>query len=125
MSKILLVDNEEMNRDMLARRLTRRGYEVIVAADGSEACALALSERPALILMDMRMPVLDGYEAVRRIREMSEIQGTPIIGLTAQAMAGDCEKVLESGCNAYETKPIEFPRLLEKIESLLKENGVS
>src|ERR1700690_483153 len=95
-SKILLVDDEEMNRDMLARRLTRRGYEVIVAADGSEACTLALSERPALILMDMRMPVLDGYEAVRRIREMSEVQGTPIIGLTAQAMAGDCEKVLDA-----------------------------
>lgn len=125
MTKLLLVDDEEMNRDMLARRLIRRGYDVVTAADGGEACTKALEERPALILMDMRMPVIDGYEAIRRIREMSEINGTPIIGLTAQAMAGDREKVLEAGCNDYEPKPIEFPRLLEKIELLLRENGVS
>jgi two-component system, cell cycle response regulator DivK len=122
---LLLVDDEEMNRDMLARRLTRRGYHVIVATDGGEACTKALEERPALILMDMRMPVVDGYEAIRRIRGTPEIHGTPIIGLTAQAMAGDCQKVLDSGCNDYEPKPIEFPRLLEKIELLLRENGVS
>jgi CheY-like chemotaxis protein len=119
--KLLLVDDDEMNRDMLTRRLARRGYAVVTAGDGDEACAVALRERPVLILMDMRMPVADGYEATRRIREMSEINTVPIIGLTAQAMAGDREKVLEAGCDDYEPKPIDFPRLLSKIQSLLKE----
>ena len=119
MARILLVDDEEMNRDMLSRRLRRRGYEVITAIDGGDACEKAAQLQPDLILMDMRMPVTDGYEATRRLRESPQTAAIPVIGLTAQAMSGDRERVLEAGCNAYESKPIEFVRLLETIQSLL------
>lgn len=119
MAKVLLVDDEENNRDMLMRRLARRGYDVVTAVDGDEACEKARSELPAVILMDMRMPGTDGYEATRRIRSMPETAAIPIIGLTAQAMAGDRERVLEVGCNAYEPKPVDFSQLIATIEGLL------
>lgn len=119
MARILLVDDEEMNRDMLSRRLTRRGYEVVTAVDGEDACEKAAQLQPDLILMDMRMPVIDGYEATHRLRQSPQTALIPVIGLTAQAMSGDRERVLEAGCNAYESKPIEFVKLLETIESLL------
>lgn len=119
MTKVLLVDDEENNRDMLMRRLARRGYDVVTAVDGDEACEKARSELPAVILMDMRMPGTDGYEATRRIRSMPETAAIPIIGLTAQAMAGDRERVLEVGCNAYEPKPVDFSQLIATIEGLL------
>jgi len=120
MAKILLVEDNEMNRDMLSRRLQRKGYEIVMAVDGAEAVAMALSEAPALILMDMSLPVLDGWEATRRIKSSSQTKAIPVIALTAHAMAGDEEKAREAGCDDYDTKPIELPRLLEKIEALLK-----
>ncbi len=119
MPKILLVDDEEMNRDMLSRRLARQGFEVVQAVDGADAIAKAAAERPDLILMDMKMPVLDGYEATRRIKADPSTVAIPIIGLTAQAMAGDREQVLAVGCQDYDTKPVELPRLLGKIRALL------
>ncbi len=119
MPKILLVEDNEMNRDMLSRRLARRGYEVVIATDGAQAVAMAESEAPALILMDMSLPVLDGWEATRRIKANPALRAIPIIALTAHAMAGDREKTLEAGCEDYDTKPIELPRLLEKVEALL------
>jgi len=119
MAKILLVEDNEMNRDMLSRRLERRGYEVVVAVDGEEGVDKAASESPDLILMDMSLPKIDGWEATRLIREDETRRGLPIIALTAHAMAGDREKALEAGCDDYDTKPVELPRLLEKIESLL------
>ena len=117
MTKILLVEDNEMNRDMLSRRLERRGYQVVCALDGEQAVAMAQSEDPALILMDMSLPVLDGWEATRRIKTAN--QSIPIIALTAHAMATDAEKVRECGCDDYDTKPVELPRLLEKIETQL------
>lgn len=123
MTKVLLVDDEENNRDMLMRRLTRRGYDVVTAVDGDDACQKALAELPCLILMDMRMPGTDGYEATERIRGMPETRAIPIIGLTAQAMTGDRERVLECGCDAYEPKPINFTQLIATIESLLAKCG--
>ena len=119
MPKILLVEDNEMNRDMLSRRLQRKGYEVVMALDGEQAVAMAASESPAVILMDMSLPVFDGWEATRRIKAAAETQAIPVIALTAHAMAGDREKSLDAGCDDYDTKPIELPRLLEKIEALL------
>jgi two-component system cell cycle response regulator DivK len=117
--KILLVEDNEMNRDMLSRRLERRGYKVALAADGEEGVTLAQSESPDLILMDMSLPVIDGWEATRQLKAMPTMRNVPIIALTAHAMSGDREKALEAGCDDYDTKPIELPRLLGKIDALL------
>jgi two-component system cell cycle response regulator DivK len=119
MTKILLVEDNEMNRDMLSRRLIRRGYEVVLAVDGEEGVARAESELPALILMDMSLPVLDGWEAARKLRATPATRAIPIIALTAHAMAGDRERALAAGCDDFDTKPIELDRLLAKIEKLL------
>ena len=119
MSKILLVEDNKTNRDMLTRRLVRREYEVIIAVDGESGLALAESEMPDLILMDMSLPILDGWEATRRLKATPAIQHIPVIALTAHAMSSDRSKALEAGCDDYDTKPIELPRLLEKIEALL------
>jgi CheY-like chemotaxis protein len=123
MPKILLVEDNEMNRDMLSRRLVRSGYEVIIAEDGARGVAMATSDRPDLILMDMSLPVIDGWEATRRIKATPELRKIPIIALTAHAMATDREKALEAGCDDYDTKPIELQRLLGKIETLLAAAG--
>ncbi len=119
MAKILLVEDNEMNRDMLSRRLARRGFEVVVAVDGREGVAAAERESPDLILMDMSLPVTDGWEATRLIRAGAATAGIPVIALTAHAMAGDRDKALEAGCNDYDTKPVELERLLAKIARLL------
>jgi CheY-like chemotaxis protein len=119
MAKILLVEDNEMNRDMLSRRLMRKGFEVVMAVDGGEAVTMAEGERPDLILMDMSLPVIDGWEATRRVKAAETTGHIPIIALTAHAMAGDREKALGAGCDDYDTKPIEMPRLLEKIDALL------
>ena len=119
MAKILLVEDNEMNRDMLSRRLSRRGYEVIIAVDGEQGRAIAHSEMPDLILMDMSLPLLDGWEVTRQLKTATKTQTIPIIALTAHAMAGDREKAFAVGCDDYDTKPVEFPRLLEKIKTLL------
>ena len=121
MPKILLVEDNEMNRDMLTRRLTRRGFDVVVALDGQEGVDRALAERPDLILMDMSLPVIDGWEATRRIKAAEGMADTPIIALTAHAMAGDRESALEAGCDDYDTKPVELKRLLGKIRAFLPE----
>ena len=123
MQKILLVEDNEMNRDMLSRRLLRNGYEVVIAVDGQEGVNMALSERPALILMDMSLPVIDGWDATRRIKADAATRGIPVIGLTAHAMAGDREKAMEAGCEDYDTKPIELARLLGKIAALLADKA--
>ena len=117
MAKILLVEDNEMNRDMLKRRLERRGHEVSIAVDGAEGVELATSVKPDLILMDLNLPILDGWEATRQIKANEETSGIPIIALTAHAMAGDQKKALEAGCDDYDTKPVEFSRLLEKMEN--------
>ena len=119
MQKILLVEDNEMNRDMLSRRLVRNGFEVVIAVDGQQGVNMALSERPALILMDMSLPVIDGWDATRRIKADAATRGIPVIGLTAHAMAGDREKAMEAGCEDYDTKPIELSRLLGKVAALL------
>jgi CheY-like chemotaxis protein len=119
MPKILLVEDNEMNRDMLSRRLVKRGYEVVVAVDGQEGVAKARAEAPALVLMDMSLPVLDGWETTRAIRADPATRSIPVIALTAHAMAGDREKALAAGCDDFDTKPIELERLLGKIEALL------
>ena len=119
MTKILLVEDNQMNRDMLSRRLARKGYEVVIAIDGQQGVEMARSETPDLILMDMSLPVVDGWEATRQLKSAPETQSIPVIALTAHAMAGDREKAVEAGCNDYDIKPIELPRLLEKIEALL------
>ena len=119
MSKILLVEDNEMNRDMLSRRLERKGYTVAMAVDGQQGVAMAAADPPALILMDMSLPVLDGWEATRRLKSDERTRHIPVIALTAHAMAGDEERATQAGCDDYDTKPIEFPRLLEKIERLL------
>jgi two-component system, cell cycle response regulator DivK len=123
MAKILLVEDNEMNRDMLSRRLMRKGYEVIMAEDGAAGVALAQSQRPDLILMDMSLPVMDGWEATRVIKGAEATRAIPVIALTAHAMAGDEEKALAAGCNDYETKPVDLPRLLAKMEVLLPGRG--
>jgi CheY-like chemotaxis protein len=120
MPKILLVEDNELNRDMLSRRLVRKGYEVVLAEDGAQGVAAATAGRPDLVLMDMSLPVLDGWEATRRLRAAPETRSIPVIALTAHAMSSDREKALEAGCDDYDTKPIELPRLLEKIERLLR-----
>jgi two-component system, cell cycle response regulator DivK len=120
MPKLLLVEDNEMNRDMLSRRLMRKGYEVLIAVDGSEGIAQARTARPDLILMDMSLPVLDGWEATRRLKADDATKAIPIIALTAHAMSGDRERAFEVGCDDYDTKPIELSRLLEKIEALLQ-----
>ncbi len=117
--KVLLAEDHEMNRDMLSRRLIRRGYTVLIAEDGQKAVEMAASEAPDLILMDLSLPIIDGWEATRRIRAEPATSGIPVIALTAHAMQGDREKALEAGCDDYDTKPVELPRLLEKMESLL------
>ncbi len=119
MPKILLVEDNEMNRDMLSRRLSRRGYEIVIAVDGEQGLAVAQSERPDLILMDMSLPVLDGWEATRRLKSAPETRSIPVIALTAHAMAGDKAKALSAGCDDYDTKPIELRRLLGKIQGQL------
>ncbi len=119
MPKILLVEDNEMNRDMLSRRLTRKGYDVTTAEDGRRGIDMAGSECPDLILMDMSLPVIDGWEATRQIKSAADTGAIPIIALTAHAMASDREKAMEAGCDDYDTKPVELARLLEKIERLL------
>ena len=119
MPRILLVEDNELNRDMLSRRLARRGHQVIVAVDGGAALALAESERPDLILMDMSLPVLDGWEATRRLKAAPATRSIPVIALTAHAMDADRERSLEVGCDDFDTKPVEIERLLGKIARLL------
>ena len=119
MAKILLVEDNEMNRDMLSRRLVKKGYEVVMAVNGQEGISLARSETPDLILMDISLPVIDGYEAARDLKAHADTKDIPIIALTAHAMAGDKEKALAAGCDDYDTKPIELGRLLEKISALI------
>jgi CheY-like chemotaxis protein len=120
MAKILLVEDQEMNRDMLTRRLVKRGYEVEIAVDGAEGVEKARNGSPDLILMDMSLPVMDGWEATRRLKADEATRGIPVVALTAHAMSTDREKALEAGCDAYETKPVELPRLLETMQKLLE-----
>jgi two-component system cell cycle response regulator DivK len=120
MARILLVEDNEMNRDMLSRRLIRKGHEVLIAVDGAAAIVMTAAERPDIVLMDMSLPVIDGWEATRRLKADAATQAVPILALTAHAMAADKDKALAAGCDDYDTKPIELPRLLEKIERLLQ-----
>jgi CheY-like chemotaxis protein len=119
MPKILLVEDNEMNRDMLSRRLERKGYQVVLAVDGQNGVEMAQSQAPDLVLLDMSLPVLDGWEATRRLKAAPATQHIPIIALTAHAMSSDRDKALEAGCDDYDTKPVDLPRLLGKIEALL------
>jgi two-component system cell cycle response regulator DivK len=119
MPKILVVEDNELNRDMLTRRLERRGYQTLIAADGQQGIEVARRSQPNLILMDMSLPVLDGWEATRQLKSVPETWGIPIVALTAHAMSGDRERALEAGCDEYDTKPVEFARLASKIEALL------
>jgi two-component system cell cycle response regulator DivK len=123
MAKILLVEDNEMNRDMLTRRLQRRGHEVLVAVDGAQGLALAQGELPGLILMDMSLPVLDGWEATRQLKSDPATSAIPVIALTAHAMSEDREKALAAGCDDYDTKPVEFGRLVGKIDALLGDSS--
>ena len=125
MARILLVEDNEMNRDMLSRRLSRKGFEVLIAVDGQQGVEKTMSESPDLVLMDMSLPVLDGWEATRRLKAANETRHIPIIALTAHAMSGDREKTLQAGCDDYDTKPIELPRLISKIEALLNGKKIS
>ncbi|MFM2093569.1 MAG: hypothetical protein RIS70_693 [Planctomycetota bacterium] len=125
MPKVLLVEDNEMNRDMLSRRLQRQGYEIVMAVDGSQGVEMAKSEQPTLILMDMSLPVMDGWEATKAIKANPETNQIPVIGLTAHAMAGDREKCLEAGCDDYDTKPVELQRLLQKMTQQLERTGRS
>jgi two-component system, cell cycle response regulator DivK len=119
MAKVLLIEDNEMNREMLSRRLIRRGFQVVFAMDGQQGVDLARSERPDIILMDMSLPVIDGWEATRRVKADDVTRSVPVIGLTAHAMAGDREKAIEAGCDDYDTKPVELDRLIGKIERLI------
>jgi two-component system, cell cycle response regulator DivK len=119
MTKVLLVEDNEMNRDMLSRRLIRRGFQVVFAMDGQHGIDLAHSERPDIILMDLSLPVIDGWEATRRLKADDSTRSVPVIGLTAHAMSGDREKAIEAGCDDYDTKPVELDRLIGMIERLL------
>ena len=119
MPRILLVEDNEMNRDMLSRRLKRKGYDILIAVDGKEGVDMAQSDSPDLVLLDMSLPVMDGWEAARVMKADEKTRGIPIIALTAHAMSGDREKAIEAGCDEYDTKPVELPRLLEKIQTLL------
>lgn len=125
MVKILLIEDNEMNRDMLSRRLVKRGYEVLMAVDGRQGIDLAVSEKPDLILLDMSLPVVDGWDAAKQIKADPVSVGIPLIALTAHAMASDRERALSAGCDDFDTKPVELPRLLGKMETLLKAKGVS
>ena len=118
MPKILLVEDNEMNRDMLSRRLVRRGFEVVIAIDGAQGVALSKSEQPDLVLMDMSLPVMNGWEATRAIKADAATRHVPVIALTAHSMDGDREKAMEAGCDDYDTKPVELPRLLDKMAAL-------
>lgn len=122
MTKILLVEDNEMNRDMLSRRLERKGFEVIIAVDGLEGVNMARSEKPDLVLMDMSLPVMDGWEAVRTLKDDPETQAIPVLGLSAHAMTPDRDKAINAGCDDYDTKPVDIKRLLEKIQALLGQN---
>jgi CheY-like chemotaxis protein len=124
MPRILLVEDNEMNRDMLSRRLGRNGFEIVIAVDGGQGVSLATSEKPDLILMDMSLPVIDGWEATRRIKSNAATRSIPVIALTAHALVEDREKALAAGCDDFDTKPVELPRLLEKIKRLL-DGGVA
>jgi len=120
MAKILLAEDNEMNSDMLTRRLSRHGFEVTLVTDGAQAVETAKREAPDLILLDIGLPIMDGYEAARRLKAAPECQGIPILGLSAHAMTGDRERALAAGCDDYDTKPIDLPRLLGKIDALMK-----
>jgi two-component system, cell cycle response regulator DivK len=122
MPTILIVEDNELNRDMLSRRLERRGYDTLLAVDGEQGLEVARRIQPHLILMDMSLPVLDGWEATKRLKSSPETAAIPIVALTAHAMSGDRERALEAGCDEYDTKPVEFPRLVLKIEALLNEH---
>ena len=119
MTKILLVEDNEMNRDMLSRRLQKQGYEVVMAVDGEDGVTKAQTEAPALILMDMSLPGLDGWEATRRLKAAPQTQKIPVIALTAHAMSDDRDKAMAAGCDDFDTKPVELPRLLSKMQALL------
>ena len=121
MARILLVEDNELNRDMLSRRLIRRGFDVAIAVDGGQGADMAVSESPDLILLDMSLPVMNGWEVAQKLKADSATRNIPIIALTAHAMGGDREKALDAGCNEYETKPVEFKRLLEKMNGFLEE----
>ena len=125
MPRILIVEDNEENRDALSRRLERRGFEVLMATDGAAGVEMAKTEKPDLILMDMNMPQVDGWEATRRIKAETDLQQIPVIALTAHAMAGDRERALEAGCTDYHTKPIEFPKLMTQIETVLAQGNGS
>ena len=125
MAKVLLVEDNEMNRDILFRRLSRRGYVVVFAVNGQQGVEMARSEEPDIILMDMSLPVMDGWEATRRLKSDNAIRNVPVIGLTAHAMSGDQEKALAAGCDDYDTKPVELDRLIEKMERLLSQRQKS
>jgi CheY-like chemotaxis protein len=125
MAKVLLVEDNEMNRDMLSRRLIKRGYEVVMAIDGQQGIDMAVSEKPDIILLDMSLPVVDGWEAAKQIKANPASAGAPLIALTAHAMAADRERALSAGCDDFDTKPVELPRLLGKMETLLKAKGVA
>jgi CheY-like chemotaxis protein len=119
MVKILLVEDNEMNRDMLSRRLKRKGYEVVIAVDGQEGVNMATSESPAVILLDMSLPIMDGWEAARQLKANPDTKGIPILGLSAHAMTPDRDKAIAAGCDDYDTKPVDIKRLLGKIQDLL------
>jgi CheY-like chemotaxis protein len=125
MAKILLVEDNEMNRDMLSRRLARNGFEVVIAVDGRKGVEMATSEKPDLILMDMSLPVMDGWDATRHVKADPVTRSIPVIALTAHAMVEDRDKAIAAGCDDFDTKPVELPRLLEKIEALLGKSAPS
>lgn len=125
MAKVLLVEDNEMNRDMLSRRLIKRGYEVVMAIDGRQGIDMAVSEKPDLILLDMSLPVVDGWEAAKQIKANPLSAKAPLIALTAHAMAADRERAMSAGCDDFDTKPVELPRLLGKMETLLKARGIA
>lgn len=125
MVKVLLVEDNEMNRDMLSRRLTKRGYSVVMAIDGQQGIDMAVSEKPDLILLDMSLPVVDGWDAAKQIKGNDASKGVPLIALTAHAMASDKERALSAGCDDFDTKPVDLPRLLGKMETLLKAKGIA
>ena len=125
MTKVLLIEDNEMNRDMLSRRLTKRGYAVVMAIDGQQGIDMAVAEKPDLILLDMSLPVVDGWEAAKQIKGNPLSAGVPLIALTAHAMAADRERAMSAGCDDFDTKPVELPRLLGKMETLLKAKGIS
>jgi CheY-like chemotaxis protein len=125
MAKVLLVEDNEMNRDMLSRRLMKRGYEVVIAVDGQQGVDLAVREKPDLILLDMSLPVVDGWEAAKQMKANPASASVPLIALTAHAMAADRERAMSAGCDDFDTKPVELPRLLGKMETLLKARGIA